>query len=135
SGLSATEVKEVPKYMDEAFETAKSYPSFKGNKTGWSLSGEDAVEFRKWIDKQTTFDKAKDVPVRADFYRNLRKTFENQIDTRMGQSNVAGRAGVDAQEKYRATKKQLADLVPVKKAFEERLLQDPNNYAIGLRET
>lgn len=134
-GLSAVEVKQIPQYMDEAFETAQSYPSFRGQKNGWSLSGQDAVEFRKWMDKQTTFDRAKDAPPRAEFYRNLRRAFEDQIDTRMGQSNVAARAGANTQTQYQATKKQLADLMPIKKAFEERLLQDPNNYAIGLRET
>lgn len=135
SGLSATEVKSLPQYMEEAFETAKSYPSFKGGKNGWSLSGNDAVEFRKWMDKQTTFDKAKELPARASFYRELRKSFENQIDNRMGQSNAASRGGTGIQKDYLASKKQLAELVPIQKAFEERLLQDPNNYAIGLRET
>ncbi len=53
----------------------------------------------------------------------------------MGQSNVAARGGSNIQKDYQATKKQLAELVPIQKAFEERLLQDPNNYALGLRET
>ncbi len=134
SGLSAVEVKDVPKYMDEAFETAKNYPSFKGNKNAWSVSGQDAVEFRKWMDKQTSFDKAKDLPVRAEFYRKLRRAFEDQIDTRMGQKNVAERTGFTGQTDYAGAKGELAELMPIKKAFEERLLQDPNNYALGLRE-
>lgn len=126
-GLSATEAKDVPRYMEEAFETAKSYPSFRGDKSGWGLSGQDAVEFRKWIDRQTSFDRTKDLPAKGEFYRSLRKSFEEQVDTRIASKPQGAQ--------YLKEKSALKDLVPVQKALEERLLQDPNNYAIGLRET